>query len=41
MGNVIAFCEYSGDSLRSSALANIACARKAAEKHGGLYMRFC
>jgi electron transfer flavoprotein alpha subunit len=35
MGNVIAFCEYSGDSLRSSALANIACARQAAEQHGG------
>jgi len=35
MGNVIAFCEYSGDSLRTSALANIAFARKAAEFHGG------
>lgn len=35
MGNVIAFCEYSGDSLRSSALANIAFARQAAEAHDG------
>jgi electron transfer flavoprotein alpha subunit len=35
MGNVIAFCETSGDSLRSSALANIAFARQAAEAHGG------
>jgi len=35
MGNVIAFCEYTGDGLRSSALANIAFARKAAEYHGG------
>lgn len=35
MGNVIAFCEYSGDSLRSSALANISFARQAAEAHGG------
>lgn len=35
MGNVIAFCEYSGDSLRSSALANISFARQAAEAHDG------
>ncbi|MBT8496175.1 MAG: FAD-binding protein [Deltaproteobacteria bacterium] len=35
MGNVIAFCEYNGDSLRSSALAGLACARQAAEHHGG------
>ncbi|MEM9491793.1 MAG: electron transfer flavoprotein subunit alpha/FixB family protein, partial [Myxococcota bacterium] len=35
MGNVLAFCESSGDKLRTSALANIAFARQAAEKHGG------
>jgi electron transfer flavoprotein alpha subunit len=35
MGNVIAFCEYTGDSLRSSALVNIAFARQAADAHGG------
>ena len=35
MGNVIAYCEFVGDSLRSSALANIAFARQAAEAHGG------
>lgn len=35
MGNVLAFCETSGDKLRTSALANIAFARAAAEKHDG------
>ena len=35
MGNVLAFCETSGSSLRSNALANIAFARLAAAAHGG------
>lgn len=35
MGNVLAFCETSGTTLRSNALANLAFARIAAEKHGG------
>ena len=35
MGNVLAFCEYQGDALRSSALSNIAFARDAAKAHGG------
>lgn len=35
MGNVLAFCEYSGDSLRTNALANISFARQAAQAHGG------
>ncbi|MBA3462214.1 MAG: electron transfer flavoprotein subunit alpha/FixB family protein [Deltaproteobacteria bacterium] len=35
MGNVLAFLEFSGATLRSSALANLAFARQAAEKHGG------
>jgi len=35
MGNVLAFCEFSGSAPKSSALANIAFARKAAELHGG------
>src|SRR5262245_55209838 len=35
MGNVLAFCEYQGDSLRTSALANLAFARSAAQAHGG------
>ena len=35
MGNVLAFCETSGDKLRTNALANIAFARQAAESHGG------
>src|SRR6478609_4791075 len=35
MGNVLAFCEYQGDSLRSSALSNLAFARTAAAAHGG------
>lgn len=35
MGNVLALCEFSGDALRSSALANLAFARTAAQAHGG------
>jgi electron transfer flavoprotein alpha subunit len=35
MGNVLAFCEFSGQTLRSSALANLAFARAAAAAHGG------
>ena len=35
MGNILAFCEYTGSGLRSSALANIALARTAAELHSG------
>src|ERR1700689_5534576 len=35
MGNVLAFCEFTGGALRSSALANIAFARAAATAHGG------
>jgi electron transfer flavoprotein alpha subunit len=35
MGNVLAFCEFSGSTLRTSALANIAFARAAASAHGG------
>ncbi len=35
MGNVLAFCEFNGDQLRSSALANLAFARQAAQAHGG------
>lgn len=35
MGNVLAFCEAGDASIRSSALANLAFARAAAEKHGG------
>ena len=36
MGNVLAFCEFTTDSgLRSSALANLAFARQAAQAHGG------
>ena len=35
MGNVLAFCEFSGDALRSSALANLTFAREAAAQHGG------
>ena len=35
MGNVVAFCEFSGNALRTSALANIAFARTAAAAHGG------
>lgn len=35
MGNVLAFCEFEGASLRSSALSNLAFARTAAQAHGG------
>ena len=35
MGNVIAYCEFSGSALKSSALSNIAFAREAAKHHGG------
>ena len=35
MGNVLAYCEFAGASLKSSALANLSFARKAAEAHGG------
>jgi electron transfer flavoprotein alpha subunit len=35
MGNVLAFCEFQGDALRTSALSNIAFARTAAQAHGG------
>ena len=35
MGNVLAFCEVAGASLRTNALSCIAFARLAAEKHGG------
>src|SRR5690349_2187032 len=34
MGTVLAFCETSGSSLRSNALANIAFARQAAQASG-------
>jgi len=35
MGNVIAFCEYNGDQIRTSALSNLAFAHQAAKLHGG------
>jgi electron transfer flavoprotein alpha subunit len=35
MGNVLAFCEFQGDAIRTSALANLAFARQAAQAHGG------
>jgi electron transfer flavoprotein alpha subunit len=35
MGNVLAFCEFTGTQLRSSALANLSFARLAAQAHGG------
>jgi electron transfer flavoprotein alpha subunit len=35
MGNVLTLVEYSGSSLRGSALSTISCARKLAEAHGG------
>ncbi len=35
MGNILAFCEFNGAQLRSSALANLAFARTAAKAHGG------
>ncbi len=35
MGNVLAYCEFTGGQLRTSALSNIAFARLAAKNHGG------
>jgi electron transfer flavoprotein alpha subunit len=35
MGNILAFCEFSGAQLRSSALSNLSFARQAAQAHGG------
>jgi electron transfer flavoprotein alpha subunit len=35
MGNVLAFCEFNGAQLKSSALANLSFARQAAQAHGG------
>ncbi len=35
MGNILAFCEFGGATLKSSALANISFARDAATAHGG------
>ena len=35
MGNVLAFCEYNGDQIRTSALSNLAFAHQAAKLHGG------
>jgi electron transfer flavoprotein alpha subunit len=35
MGNVLAYCEFTGAALRTSALSNIAFAREAATHHGG------
>ena len=35
MGNILAVCEFAGAALKSSALANIAFARTAAQAHGG------
>jgi electron transfer flavoprotein alpha subunit len=35
MGNVLAFCEFNEGTLRTSALANLAFARQAAQAHGG------
>ncbi len=35
MGNILAFCEFAGAALRSSALSNLAFARQAAKAHGG------
>src|SRR3954469_1174379 len=35
MGNVLAFCEFNGAQLRSSALSNLSFARLAAQAHGG------
>jgi electron transfer flavoprotein alpha subunit len=35
MGNVLAFCEFNGANLKSSALANLAFARGSAKAHGG------
>jgi len=35
MGNILAFCEFQGANVRTSALANITFARAAAAAHGG------
>jgi electron transfer flavoprotein alpha subunit len=35
MGNVLAYCEFNGAQLKSSALANLSFARQAAQAHGG------
>ncbi len=35
MGNILTFCEISGEKLRQSSLACVSFARAAAEKHGG------
>jgi electron transfer flavoprotein alpha subunit len=35
MGHVLAFCEFSGSLLRTSALSNLTFARQAASAHGG------
>jgi electron transfer flavoprotein alpha subunit len=35
MGNVLAFCEYAGANVRTSALSNLAFAHQAAKLHGG------
>ena len=35
MGNILAFCEFDADGLRSSALSNLTFARAAATAHGG------
>jgi electron transfer flavoprotein alpha subunit len=35
MGNILAFCESTGDALRTNAKSCVAFARQAAEKHGG------
>lgn len=35
MGNVLAFCEFSGSQLRPGALSNVTFARQAAAAHGG------
>jgi electron transfer flavoprotein alpha subunit len=35
MGNVLAFCEFNGATLRTSALSNLTFARSAAKAHGG------
>ncbi len=35
MGNVLAFCEFNGAQLKSSALSNLSFARLAAQAHGG------
>jgi electron transfer flavoprotein alpha subunit len=41
MPNVLALCEYSGSTLRTSALANLAFARAAAAAHGGEVIALC